>query len=465
MNRPAPSRPAAFRALLPVVFGLLVLLLGTALPARAQSIIRDTEIEETLREWTDPILEVAGLDPANVDLYIINDPSLNAFVAGGQNIHINTGLLIAAETPGQILGVIGHETCHIACGHSVSRARAAEVASRPALVSIGLGILALAAGAGDAGVALMASSQQFAALNFFKHTRSEEATADAAAVSYLEELGLSPSGLVEFFENYRYQEVLSDQRRDPYFRAHPLAADRIRTTRQLAEDTGLMDKPFDARTVRQYEMMRAKLIGFLEPLAVVNRHYAPDDNSLPARYARAIAAMQAGDVTASIREIDALIDAEPDNPYFHELKGQTLFESGKVEASIAPYEQANALKPDQPLLQIGLAQSLNQRGGKGDLERAEALLKSALLAEPRNAFAWRELSIALHRMGRDGEADVAYAEAALNIGNYPDANIFASRAITKLERGTPMHLKALDIVNQTDPRLPENAPYYRRPTR
>jgi len=295
--------------------------------------------------------------------------------------------------------------------------------------------------------------------------RAEEAAADAAAVTYLEQLGRSPAGLVEFFENYRYQEVLSDQRRDPYFRAHPLAADRIRTTRQLAEETGLMDKPFDARVQRQYEMMRAKLIGFLEPAAIVNRHYPLDDVSLPARYARAIAAMQAGDVTTSVREIDALIEAEPDNPYFHELKGQTLYEGGRVEASIAPYERANELKPGQPLLQVGLAQSLTQRGEPGDLERSETLLKAALLAEPRNAYAWRELSIALHRMGRNGEADVAYAEAALNIGNYPDANTFASRALAKLEKGTPMHLKALDIINQTDPRLPENAPYYRRPTR
>lgn len=443
------------------LIGLLLLAIS-ALPAQAQSIIRDTEIEETLRDWTDPILEVAGLRPADVDLYIINDPSLNAFVAGGQNIHLNTGLLIAAESPGQIMGVIGHETCHIACGHTISRARAAEVASRPALVSIGLGILALAAGAGDAGVALLASSQQFAALNFFKHTRSEEAAADAAAVTYLETLGHSPAGLVEFFENYRYQEVLSDRRRDPYFRAHPLASDRIRTTRQLAEETGLMDQPFTPKVERQYEMMRAKLIGFLEPPAIVNRHYPIGDDSLPARYARSIAAMQAGDLSTAVREIDALIEVEPENPYFHELKGQALFEGGRVEPSIPSYETANALKPDQALLQIGLAQSLTQRGNEGDLQRSEDLLKSALIIEPNNAFAWRELSIALHRMGRNGEADVAYAEAALNIGNYPDANTFASRALAKLENGTPTYIQALDIINQTDPRLPENAPFYRR---
>ena len=452
-----PASRFALSSLLAIVVAILI-----ALPSSAQSIIRDTEIEETLRSWTDPILEVAGLQPADVDLYILNDPTLNAFVANGQNIHLNTGLLIAADTPGQIKGVIGHETCHIACGHTVSRSRAAQASSRPALVSMGLGILAIAAGAGDAGVALMASSQQFAALNFFKHTRAEEAAADAAAIAYLEELGLSPIGIVEFFENYRYQEVLSDRRRDPYFRAHPLASDRIRVARQLAMDTGLVDVPPTPEVQHQFEMMQAKLIGFLEPAAMVARRYPYDDTGLPARYARAIAAMQAGDVTASIREIDALIEAEPENPYFHELKGQTLYESGRVEESIGPYEQANLLKPDQPLLEVGLAQSLSQRGGEEDLLRAEELLRSALITEPENAFAWRELSIALHKLGRNGEADVAYAEAALNMGNYPDANVFAGRALKKLERGSPTYIQANDILNQTDPRLPENAPFYRR---
>ncbi|MGB2178316.1 MAG: M48 family metalloprotease, partial [Hyphomonas sp.] len=153
-----------------------------AASASAQGLIRDAEIEETLREWTDPILEVAGLEPSDVGLYIINDPSLNAFVANGQNIHIHTGLIIAADSPLQIKGVLAHETCHIACGHTVTRARAAGVASRPALISIGLGILAIAAGEGGAGAALIGSSQQFAALNFYVHTRSEESMADTAAV-------------------------------------------------------------------------------------------------------------------------------------------------------------------------------------------------------------------------------------------------------------------------------------------
>ncbi|RAN31758.1 M48 family metalloprotease [Hyphomonas pacifica] len=433
-----------------------------AASASAQSLIRDTEIEETLREWTNPILEVAGLNPNDVGLYIINDPSLNAFVANGQNIHIHTGLIIAAESPGQIKGVIGHETCHIACGHSVSRQRAAGVAMRPALLSIGLGILAMAAGEGGAGAALIGSSQQFAALNFFVHTRAEEATADAAAVEYLTQLGESPRGLVEFFEKFRYQEVLSDARRYPYFRAHPLASDRIRTVRQLAEDSGMMDVQPTDREVYQYQMMRAKLIGFLDTPNKVAREYPPSDQSEPARYARAIAAMQASDIETSLTLIDSLLEDEPDNPYFWELKGQVLFESGRTAESVKPHKRSLELKPGAPLLLINYARSLNARAEPGDIEAAEGALRKALIAEPDNAFAWAQLAITYEEQGRRAEAQLATAESAYSVGDIVRANRFAHFAVQSLEPGTPDYRRADDILMVTDANNPDNRDMYRR---
>jgi predicted Zn-dependent protease len=430
--------------------------------ATAQGFVRDAEIENTLREWTDPILEVAGLNPEDVSLYIINDPSLNAFVAGGQNIHLHTGLIIEAETPGQIKGVIGHETCHIACGHSVSRQRAAQVAARPALISIGLGILAIAAGEGGAGAALIGSSQQFGALNFFIHTRSEEAAADAAAVTYMDQLNESPAGIVEFFEKFRYQEVLSDARRQPYFRAHPLASDRIRTARALAEDTGKMDIPPTPEVQLQYEMMRAKLIGFLETTNKVRNEYPESDTSAPARYARSIAALQASDIGVAIKEIDSLLAESPDNPYFNELKGQILFESGRAAESVGPHKRSLELLPKQPLFLINYARSLNARGNPGDVELAESALRDALIVEPENAFAWHQLAVALEQQNRRPEALLATAESAYAIGDIVRANAFAGRAVRDLDRGTTTFRRADDILLITDPSNPDNRPYYER---
>lgn len=448
--------------LLRTCLALTLLWLATAAPALSQSLIRDAEIEQTLREWTDPILEVSGLQPNDVGLYIINDPSLNAFVAGGQRIHLHTGLIMASDSARQVKGVIAHETCHIACGHTVTRTRAANVASRPALVSIGLGVLAIAAGAPDAGAALIASSQQFAALNFFVHTRAEEAMADTMAVQYLVELEQSPMGIVEFFEKFRYQEVLSEARRFPYFRSHPLSANRVRTTRQLAEESGFADKPEDPVVEKQFEMMKAKLVGFLEPPARVFRDYPPTDLSQAARYARSISAMQVADLSTALKEINSLIEEEPENPYFHELKGQILFETGKPVESIEPLIEANRLLPNNALLQVSLARSLLTRADEGDLQMAETALRDALIAEPNNAFAWTQLAIVFEQQDNRPMAQVATAEAAYNIGNYPRAYSFAERAIRELTPNTPAWRQASDIRNATDPALPENEIFWRR---
>lgn len=444
------------------ILAVCVMWVASALPALGQSLIRDAEIEQILREWTDPILDVAGLEPNDVGLYIINDPSLNAFVAGGQRIHLHTGLIMASDNARQVKGVIAHETCHIACGHTVTRSRAASVASRPALVSIGLGVLAIAAGAPDAGAALIASSQQFAALNFFVHTRTEEAMADTKAVQYLVALDQSPMGIVEFFEKFRYQEVLSEARRYPYFRSHPLSSNRVRTTRTLAEESGLADKPEDPVVAKQFDMMKAKLVGFLEPPARVFRDYPPTDTSQPARYARAISAMQIADLTAALKEIDSLIEEEPENPYFHELKGQILFETGKPVDSIEPLIEANRLLPNNALMQVALARSLLSRSEPGDIAIAETALRDALIAEPNNAFAWTQLAIVFEQQDNRPMAQVATAEAAYNIGNYPRAYSFAERAIRELTPNTPAYRQASDIRNATDPALPENEIFWRR---
>ena len=439
-----------------------------ALGASAQGLIRDTEIEQTLREWTDPILEVAGLVPGDVQIFIINDPSLNAFVANGQRIHMHTGLLIEAENSGQIKGVLGHETCHIACGHTVARLRAASVAMRPALVSIGLGILAIAAGEPGAGAALIGSSSQFAALNFYVHTRAEESAADAAAVKYLSALGQSPAGIVEFFENFRYQEVLSEAKRYPYFRSHPLASDRIRTARSLAEATGLMDVPPTEREQKQYDMMRAKLIGFLDTPLKVRRFYPETDQSAPARYARAISAFRNSDIDLALKEINSLLAEDEQNPYFHELKGQILFESGQTADSVGPHARSLEIMPGQPLFLINYARSLNARDLPGDTQLAETALRDALVAEPDNAFAWAQLAITLEHQDRRAEAQLATAESAYWVGDIVRANGFARRAVQSLEKGTITYRRADDILLITDPSNPDNKPYYeryRRPSR
>ncbi|MEM7005671.1 MAG: tetratricopeptide repeat protein, partial [Pseudomonadota bacterium] len=287
-------------------------------------------------------------------------------------------------------------------------------------------------------------------------------SADQAALTYLERTGQSPAGLVEFFEEFRYQEVFSQARRFEYFRTHPLASDRILALRQRAEETGLMDAPHSERSLHQMEMMHAKLIGYLEHPNKVYQRYPPDDTSLPARYARAHLAIRSLDFNIALEEADYLIEAEPDNPYFHELRGFIMFEKGDVIESIEPYERAVELSDGNPLLLVSYARSMIARGEPEDIEMGETALRRSILAEPENAFAWAELAVALEKQGRRGEAELATAERSFHVGDYVGAQVFSGRAIQNLEPGTPLHRRAQDIQTVTDPRLEENRRYYRR---
>ena len=418
--------------------------LSTA-PALSQSLIRDAEIEGILRDFTDPILEAANLPPNDVEIYIVNDDTLNAFVANGQRIHLNTGLIMQAETPSQLIGVIAHETGHIEGGHGVRRADDIRVASRPAMLSIGLGILAIAAGAGEAGAALIASSSQFAYLNFAMHTRVQEASADQAALRYMKATGRSPAGLLEFFENFRDDQLYSGAGRYPYFQTHPLAADRIESLRRGAEATGLMNVPDSDEDIYKLAIMKAKLVGFLSYPAQVNAKYPPSDTSVPARYARAISALQNSFSAIALSETESLITDQPDNPYFQELLGQIYYENGRYEEAVVPNRRALELAPKEPLLMINLAISLGAHSDPESLEEAADLLTVATAREPNNAFAWYELSVIREKQGRRAEAQLATAEQAFNYGDCERAQSFSVRAGRELPVDSLAYRRASDI--------------------
>jgi len=373
-----------------LVLGLLAMV-ALAQPAAAQSLIRDAEIEDTLRVYSEPIFRAADLEPNDIKIYIIQDPSLNAFVTGGQNVFLHTGLIMAAETPNQLKGVIAHETGHIAGGHLTRGRCGQQRAMIPAFVSIGLGVLALATGAGDAGAALIAGSQQFAMASYVRHTQVEESTADQMAVTFLEASGQSPDGLVEFFNRQFRQFEFAQRQAPPYLMTHPLTSDRIAALRARVDSSKYANVKDSPEDLRRFAMMQAKLRGFLNAPGRTFREYPTSDTSLPARYARAVAAYRVPDTGQAIKETQALIAAEPNNPYFHELLGQILFESGKAADSVGPYRKAVELSPDSPLLEVGLARSILAAQGKAGAQEAVALLQRAVTKEPGNAFGWREL--------------------------------------------------------------------------
>ncbi len=430
-------------AALAIALGVLIM---AATPASAQGLIRDAEIEDTLRAYTNPLFEAAGLEPSDIDLYIVNDPSVNAFVAGGQNIFVHTGLILAADTPNEVIGVLAHETGHIAGGHGARRSQDIQRAIGPMLLSIGLGVLAIAAGAPDAGAALISGSQAFAMGDIVRHTQVQESSADQAGAQYLPATGQSGRGLITFFNTQIRPYEFMVRRAPPWMMTHPYSSDRVEALRQRVQASPYYDTPDSEDYVRRFRFMQAKLVGFIQTQGQTLARYPMRDTSQPARYARAIAYYRVSDLPRARAELDVLLQEDPDNPYFQELMGQILFENGRAAESVPYHRRSLELAPNQPLLQINLARALTAAQGRAGTDEAIELLQSAVAREPENAFAWRELAAARALRGEEGLAELASAEQNFAIGDYGAALSFAERARRSLPRNTPSYQRANDIV-------------------
>ena len=413
--------------------------------AAAQSVIRDTEIEAILSEWSDPVLVAMGLEPDDVTVLLVNDPTLNAFAAPGQIMGLNTGIILEAGAPGELLGVVAHEAGHIRNRH-VLRSGAQDAGRQPFLMTMALGALALAAGEPAAGMALMGSSSYFGALSSLQYMQSQEGEADLSGARALDRAGLSAQGMVDFFEKFRAQEVFSDARRYPYFRSHPLSSQRIENLRRFVAEQSNYDRRDSPERMAQHALVLAKIHAFMDDPRQALRDYPETDTSLPARYARAIAWYRDGQTDRALSAVDALLAEQPDNPYFWELKGQILFEEGRPEEAIGAHQRSVEILPDAPLLRINLGHALIETRDPARLEAAVDNLKRATALEKGNSMAWRLLAQAYDSQGKEGEARLASAEMYFAVGAERQATQFALRARDMLEPGTTAWTRAMDIV-------------------
>jgi predicted Zn-dependent protease len=435
-----------------VLFSFVVALSFVPVKAQAKklSFIRDAEIENTIRAYATPVFQAAGLEPSAINIYLVNDKTLNAFVAGGQKLFLNTGLLTRSETAGQVISVIAHETGHISGGH-LSRTRdAMKNSSAASILAMVLGGIATAGGRGDVGAAIMAGGQQAGVLNFLQYSRTQEGAADAAAMRFLDATQQSAKGMLGFFEILGDQELLSVKRQDPYFRSHPLTRERIVAVENFIQHSPYTDKPTPPDFVERHARMKAKLQAFIEPISITLRRYKEDDMRLEARYARTIAYYKRPDLERAIPLIDGLIKERPADPYFQELKGQMLFENGHIAQSLPFYQKAVMLAPGAYLLRRELARVQLEIGDAAQIELAIANLLATANADKTDPFTWRLLGTAYGKAGKMGESSLALGEAALLQGKPGDARFHAERASSMLKQGSVGWMQAQDILHALD---------------
>ena len=430
------------------LFAILAAAMLVAQPVAAQSILRDAETEAFLDEISAPLAEAAGLEPENVDIVLINDPSINAFVAGGQIVYIHSGLIDAADTAEEVQGVIAHELGHITGGHILRYGEGMASASRISLLSLIAGIGAALAGAGEAAMGIMAAGQQAAMGKFLAFSRTQESSADFAGAEYLSKAGISGRGSLAFFgkllnQEYRYGYSQSDEA--GFYRTHPLSGDRISALREVYEKDPAWDRPANARNQANFERVKAKLVGYIAKPSATLRDYPESDRTVPALYARAYAYHQNARVDRALDAADQLLAKNPDDPYFLELKGQVLLESGRPLEALEPLRRATALTNAEPLIASLFGHALIATEDDANFAEAERVLRAAVGRDRRNPFAWYQLGVVYAARGDTPRARLASAEQQVMSGQYGLALRSAQAAEHGLERGTPDWIRAQDI--------------------
>ena len=443
MHRPSPAR---FLRLVRACAALLLAMALVVRPAMAQQILRDAETEAFLADASAPLVEAAGLAPSNMQVLLINDPEINAFVAGGQIVWIHSGLFTAADNLNQVQGVIAHELGHIEGGHIIRSGEGMKAATGITLLSLVLGAAVMAAGGGEAGMGVLAAGQQAAMGKYLAFSRTQEASADAAGARYLSKAGISGKGSIAFMQKLQNLEYrLAIPQDDGYARTHPLTGDRIAIMREVYEPDPAWNAKTPPAMEARFQRIKAKLFGFVSDPQQTMRIYPESDQTIPAHYARAYAWHKSAYPEKALAETDALLKAAPHDPYFLELRGQVLLESGRPAEAIAPLREAVRATGSQPLIAVLLGHALIATEDPKNFAEAEAVLRSAVNKDRENPFAWYQLGVIYEHRGDMPRAALATAESRAMMGDYPVALRSAEAAMAGLKEGTNDYLRAQDI--------------------
>lgn len=455
--------PAIRRIAKTVLAGLAAASIALAAPAPATAqglpVVRDAEIEALMRDYARPILKAAGLGSSNVEVVLINADSFNAFVTG-RRIFFHTGALATAETPNEVIGVLAHEAGHLAGGHQERLHERLSSFQTMAIVGMLLGIGVSVAGSasgsqglGQAGAGLASAAPEMARRGLLGYQRTEEATADRSAITYLEATGQSAKGMLKTFERIAGALALSGVQVDPYQISHPMPRERIAHLETLAKGSRHFDRTDPPALQIRHDMMRAKIMAYTQGQGAVQRLFRNNPRGIAALYGDAIVTYLHGNPKTALAKADALLKQQPNNPYLHELRGDILIKANRAEDGAKAYARAVSLDPAKSgQLRIGYGQALLATGKPDSVKKAIEELRAGLEKDPEFITGYRYLAQAYATTGDVGMAELTSAEGHYRAAQLREAKIFAARAQQKLRKGSPAWVRAQDIINIKPPR-------------
>jgi len=429
-----------------MLISCLLAFVMTINPAMAQSVLRDAETEAFFKRISEPLIRAAKLDPKNVDIVLVNSRSINAFVAGGQIVYLHTGLIDAAGSANEVQGVIAHELGHVEGGHVIRFNEGASAAQGISIASLILAAAAIAAGAGEAGAGILSAGSRAALGKFLAFNRAQEGVADASGARYLSAAGITGKGSINFFKRLQNREFrLGIPQEDSYNRTHPLSGERTSVLQDTYIADPAWDNPLNAEWEREFRRVKAKLKGFISDPKNTLRDYPETDTSVAAHYARAYAWHKSAYPQRALAEANALVAKAPNDPYFLELQGQILLESGKPVQAIPALRKSVALTNNHPLIAGIFGHALIATEDPQYFDEAKRVLKAAVVKDNRNPFAWYQLGVVYAQQGDKPRAALASAERYMMQRRPQLALSNAEKALAGLQEYTPDWLRAQDI--------------------
>ncbi len=428
------------------IFAILMVLLF-AFNANAATLINDTEIEKEITEIILPVAHAANIDSKRLKIYIVRDDDFNAFVRGGEDVFIYTGLLKRIKNPNALRAVVAHELGHTIGGHMVQiSARMHDEIIRTMIIqALGVGLM-VAGGNPTAGAGVMAGATGIAQQSLLSFSRDEERMADDMAVDLMVKSNNDPNGLITVFEQMRDMHGELETRVNPNRINHPLTRERINNAKTKISKLKKIPTKSQSQIKNEndeYEILRAKLIGYLDNDKNVITTYPYSNKTDSAIYARAIANMRGGDLKTAKTGTQTLIKRNPNNPYYYELLGDIEYQFGAYDDSVEAYEKSLELSKNAPQIETALALVLSERNKPGDKQRATELCKHVILIEPAPLPYW-----ILARVSDGGVSDWAMAEFYNMNGDKANANKYAKSAQKKSKKDSPEYIKSGDILKK-----------------
>ncbi|MBB3103726.1 M48 family metalloprotease [Azomonas macrocytogenes] len=380
--------------------------------------LSDPQLKDYVETSVYRLAETSQVQDRRLEFILMDSPELNAFAAPGGIVGVNGGLFLHAETEAEYASVLAHELAHLSQRHFARGLETQQRLQLPMMAALLVGIVAAAAGSGDAGMAAITSTQAAAIQAQNTFSRQNEQEADRIGLVNLERAGYDPRAMPSMFERlmrqYRY-----DQKPPEFLLTHPLTESRIADTKNRAEQA----MPGGAEDSQRYQLMRARMkLQFETTPGVTAKQFralldeTPKDDA--ARYGLAIAQIKNGQFDEARKNLSPLLAKAPNDMTYNLAQMELDIATNRLPQADERMKRLYQLYPSNyPVQQMHIELLLKRR----DTEAATRILERVVSQRNKDPNIWYQVAEVRGQVGNLVGVHQARAEYFALTGQYDQA--------------------------------------------